>query len=144
MKNSIFIIALLLVGNMAFAGKLTVDKAIVCFAKSLKSEAYTAAWFDGGKKQFIKKVKNNENYPVLGDQLSLFVSAYLSDAAFKSNALGTKSMLSKKAADANRENTVAAALTEIQQYIEPSMITDKGKKMMAKYQPALQALAGKS
>lgn len=150
MRHSILVIALLFAGNMAFAStpsiskKLTVDKAIICFVKSLKPDAFNTRWVDGGKKEFTKKVKSNENYPVLGDQLGNLVSIYLSNAAFKSDVLAGKSSLAARAAEANKENTVAAMLWEIQQQINPAMITEKGQKMMSKWEPELKALAGKS
>jgi len=146
MKNSILVLALLFAGSVAFAGnnstaakKLTVDKAISCFVKSLKTEAFTSAWLNGGKKEFMKKVKGNENYPVLGDQLGNLVSMYLNDSAWKSGA--SKSKLATQAADANQEKSVANALWTIQQNINPSVITEKGQKMMDKYAGELKALA---
>lgn len=146
MKKSMGIMALLLAAMMVFATSfhtqakgLTVNKAIQCFVKSLKTEAFSPAWFDGGKKEFMKTVKNNENYPVVGDVLSKLVNQYLADAVFKNSY--EKNRLVAETAKANKEQTVAASLWDLQQQVNPSYISDKGKKMMAKYEGELKALA---
>lgn len=126
-------------GNTSVTKKLTVDKAISCFVKSLKAEAFTPSWNDGGRKDFMKKVKGNENYPVLGDELSKFISIYLDEKALANSA--DKTQLVKDAAAANTENTVAKILWRVRQQINPLFITEKGQKMIDKYDGELQALA---
>lgn len=147
MKSMILWVALAFTGSVAFAGingknkKISVDKAMTCFVKSLKPEAFNAAWTDGGKAEFMRKVKGNENMPVLGDQLADLVSKYMSDAAFTSNFLSKKSEWLKTAAAANTEQTVARAFWDLRQNINPAVVTEKGAKMMAKHEGGIRALA---
>lgn len=147
MKSMIVLVALLFAGSAAMAGTrhtakdLTVDKAMTCFVKALKPEAFAAAWSDGGKAEFMRKVKGNENMPVLGDQLANLVSKYMSDAAFSAEFMATKDQWIKQAAAANTDKTVARALWELRQNIKPDMITEKGTKMLGKYEGQMRALA---
>lgn len=147
MKNWIVLVALVFAGSVSFAGvhgttkKLTVDKAMTCFVKALKPEAFTAAWMNGGKSTFMEKVKGNENMPVLGDQLADLVAKYMSDAAFSPGFMSIKDEWLKQAAAANTDKTVARALWDLRQNVNPDMMTEKGTKMLAKYDGQMRALA---
>ena len=147
MKNMIIGVALLLVGNVPFASAkgpakhMTIDKAMTCFVKALKPEAFNAAWTNGGKATFMGKVKGNENMPVLGDQLVNLVSKYMNDAAFSPAFFSMKEKWMAEADAANTEKTVARAFWSMRQNIIPDMLTEKGSKKMAKYEGEIRALA---
>lgn len=147
MKNTIFMLAFLCTGLCASASvkataaKPTVGSLITQFTSSLSPDAFNDAWKNGGKKEFTKKTKNNENMPVVGDALSAMVSDYMVDGAFNAGWQKVKTRWIKDAAAANTVKTVSASLLDLQRYVNPSMFTAKWAKIQPMWESGLKALA---
>jgi len=118
-----------------------IGKLITSFTGALSPGAFTDAWNNGGKKEFAQKVKNNENMPVVRDQLGSLVTNYLTDAAFTTGWKMVKDKWLKDNKAANTVPTVANSLLNLQQYINPSMFTSKWAKIQPMWESGLKALA---
>lgn len=143
MKKAIVLFAFMLAGGLSHhvMAAANIGKLITTFTNSLSSGAFTDAWNNGGKKEFNQKVKNNENMPVVRDQLSNLVTNYMTEAAFTSGWKMAKDKWLKDNKAANTVKTVAGSLLNLQQYINPSMFTTKWAKVQPVWESGLKALA---
>lgn len=144
MKKAILFLALMVVGSLSYqamAAAPGIGKLLTMFTGSLSSGAFTDAWNNGGKKEFTQKVKNNENMPVVRDQLSNLVTNYMTESAFTSGWQAAKSKWLSNNKAANTVQTVAGSLLNLQQYINPSMFGPKWTKVQPVFESGLKALA---
>lgn len=144
MKKSILLLAFMLTGALSYqvmAAAPNIGKLITTFTGSLSPDAFTEAWNNGGKKEFTSKVKNNENMPVVRDQLSNLVNNYLTQSAFTAGWQTAKDKWLKDQKTTATIKTVAGSLLNLQQYINPSMFGPKWSKVQPIWESGLRTLA---